>query len=215
MPTAREKLQHFLALAYQGPAKAGQLADELAAFVDAWPEDAPDDMREPVLTLLDLSLRDADEDTRFRLATRLGGRRELPLGLINEFYLSAPSPVRHLILERNESEGTGAPAPVNDPDELLFAARGEPAVSFTRSFAGALHLPLATAAGILADASGEALAVACRGARLTRAHFSAMAMLKLDTGEADSLLCAFDAPPQHACESLTGFWQGQGARPAA
>lgn len=209
MSTAKEKLQHFLTLAYQGPAKAGQLAFELADFVDSWPDDAPASMREPVLTLLDLSLRDADEETRFRLASRLGGRRELPLSLVNEFYLSAPGPVRHAILERNETEGDASPAAVRDPDELLYAARGEHAASFTRSFADALRVPLYTAAGILADASGEALAVACRGAHVDRPHFSAMAVLKLASG-ADVLLAAYDAPPQHACESLTGFWQGQG-----
>jgi hypothetical protein len=209
MPSAKQRLQHFLALAYQGPAKAAELAAGVADFIDAWPEDAPPDMREAVLTLLDLSLRDADDDTRLHLAAKLGGRRELPLDLVNEFYLSAPAPVRHVILERNDVEGGTHANPVADPEELLFAARDDTSASFTRAFASALHVPLFTAAAILADASGEALAVACRGAHLERAHFSALALLKLCDGSA---LEAFEAPPQRGCESLTGFWQAQTGR---
>lgn len=215
MKTAKQSLQHCLALAYQGASKADVLAEALADFLTHWPEDGTLEMREAALSLLEMALRDADPDTRTHLAARLGDCANLPLTIANEFYLSAPRPVRHFILERNQREaGESQPMPA-DAGALLEATRNTQGAGFTRRFAGALHLPVDTAAQILADPSAEALAVACRGAHVERAHFSAMALLKMggeaDMGRAACLLSAFDAPPQHACESLTGFWQNHGA----
>ena len=210
MSTAKERLKHFLTLADQGPAQRTKLAGELADFLVDWPDECPLTMREPVLTLLEMTLREADDDTRTCLAARLGGHSELPLELVNEFYLCAPRDVRKTILKRNESESVEAVAQgVSDPARLLAAARDEKSSSFTRAFAGALHVPLYTAAAILADESCEALAAVCKGAKLERALFSALALLKLSGAAVAAQLAAFDAVPQRAAENITAFWQSQ------
>lgn len=215
MATAKLKLQHCLTLAYQGAGQANELAEALADFLKNWPEDGTEEMREAAYGLLELAFRDAAPDTRRHLAARLGDCPDLPLAIANEFYLCAPGPVRRHILMRNESEA-GAPSVMPaDACALIEAAREQQNGSFARLFAGAMHLPLTIASQILADPSAEALAVACRGTQIGRAHFSALTLLGM-SGDADPararlLLSAFDTPPQHACERLTGFWQGHAA----
>jgi hypothetical protein len=211
MPTAKERLQHFLTLADQGPAQRPRLADELSDFLLDWPPECPPSMRGPVLTLLEMTVREADDATRARLAGRLGGHADLPLELVNEFYLCAPADIRRIILRRNETE-TGEPPPPapGDADNLLTAARENSGAGFARHFANALHVPLYVAAAILEDTSGEALAAACKGTRIGRACYSALALTKLKDGASDEKrLGAFEAIPERAARRLTAYWQSQ------
>jgi hypothetical protein len=209
MTTARERLKHFLALADQGPARRAVLADELADFLVDWPLECPVSMREPVLSLLEMTLREADDETRAKLATRLGCREELPLELANELFFSAPPAVRQTILQRNDrSESRATATPAAEAIKLLDAARDEKNASFNRQFSYTLHVPLYTAAAILSDATGEALAVASKGCGLNRVFFSALALLKLDGTGA---LAAFDGVPPRGAANLTAFWQAQRA----
>ena len=207
MPTAKERLSHLIALAGEGPAERAALVGELADLVLDWPPDCPAAMRPPVVALLELTVRETGEDMRAKLAARLGGHGELPLALVNEFYLVAPGRVRREILMRNELED-GAVEPLAPPDAtgLLAAARQARQSDFDLSFAAALGIAPRIAGAILGDASGEALAVLCKGAHLDRALFSALAVLH-GQGEADARLAAYDSVPQRAAERLTQFWQ--------
>jgi hypothetical protein len=80
--------------------------------------------------------------------------------------------------------------------------------AFVDMFAWSLSLPSGIARDILADASGQPLAVACKGAGLDRAAFSAIALLGTQAPDA-AKLSHFDAVPQSGAERLLAFWQGR------
>jgi hypothetical protein len=208
MPTAKERLCHLLELAEEGPAQRTALVGELADLLLDWSGDCPEAMRAPVVALLEKTVRETDDGTRAKLAARLGGHSELPLGLVNEFYLSAPARVRREILMRNELAGgeagdTAAP----DAAVLVAAARDARVRDFTERLGSAFGIAPRTAETILSDASGEALAVLCKGAHLDRAAFSALALLKgAHPNDTQVQLAAFDTVPQHAAERLARTW---------
>ena len=209
MQTARERLSHLLALAAEGPRERQELIDELADLLLNWPSDCPAAMRTPVAALLENTVREADEATRATLAARLGGHAELPLDLVNEFYLCAPKAVRREILARNERDlRAHIPAPVHDASSLIAAARAAAGKDFENIFGAMLHIAPKTAEAILADETAESLAVLCKGAQLNRAVFSSLALLRFNGGgDVSARLCAFDGVPMHAAENLTSYWQ--------
>lgn len=209
MPTAKERLSHLLELAAEGPPRRAALAGELADLVLNWPADYPAAMRAPVLTLLEMTVRETDGGTLAQLAARLGGHGELPLDLVNEFFLYAPKSVRREILMRNElagGEGDDGAAP--DATSLVTAARDVRIRDFPEHLGAALRIAPEIAQAILADATAEALAVLCRGAHLDRAAFSALALLE-GAQDRDPLtrLGAYDTIPQQAAERLTRHWR--------
>ena len=207
MPTAKERLTHLLALAGEGSQRTA-LVGELADLLLDWPGDCPEAMRAPMAALLEKTARQADDGTRTKLAARLGGHGELPLDLVNEFYLAAPAPVRREILMRNELAGeAGGVAPLPNAVLLVAAARDAGAHDFTERFGYAFGIAPRIVHAILSDASGEALAVLCKGAHLDRASFSALALLKGAHGDdTQAQLAAFDTVPQRAAERLTCYW---------
>ena len=211
MPTAKERLSHLLVLASEGPAQRASLAGELADLLLDWPTDCPPSMRTPLVSLFSMTVREADAQTRAKLAARLGGHGELPLDLVNEFYLYAPAPVRREILTRNELTGdTDEDVAAPDAVKLLSAARGTMNGEFAERFGASLGIAPQTAEAILADATAEALAVLCKGSHLDRAMFSALAILK-GRGDVGAQLSVYDSVPQHAAERLTRFWQTRAA----
>jgi hypothetical protein len=215
MPTAKERLCHLLLLAEEGPAQRAALVGELADLLLDWPGDCPEALRTPVIALLEKTVRETDDGTRAKLAARLGGHSELPLDLVNEFYLSAPARVRREILLRNELAGDEAgDTAAADAVFLVAAARDAKVHDFTERFGSAFGIAPDTAQLVLSDESGEALAVLCKGAHLDRAAFSALALLKgTDTGDASARLSVFDTVPQHAAERLTRHWSIHNAPP--
>lgn len=215
MPTAKERLCHLLELAEEGPAQRTALVGELADLLLDWPSDWPEAMRTPVVALLEKTVRETDNDTRAKLAARLGGHGELPLDLVNEFYLSAPARVRREILMRNElvgDEASDTAAP--DAAFLVATARDARVRDFAERLGSAFGIAPRTAQTILSDQSGEPLAVLCKGAHLDRAAFSALALLKgAPKDDTHALLAAFDTVPQHAAERLTQTWLNHHAPP--
>ncbi len=144
---ASQKLSHLLQLADQGPALRAALAEEVADLLINWPGDYPDSMRGICETLLAKAVRDVDADTRARLRVQLYADPELS----------------HRVLPRESVA-----------QNLVAAARngGLPAV-----LADSLGVEPGMAQQILDDETGAALAVACKGAQIDRAAFSALALL--------------------------------------
>jgi len=204
----KKRLSHLLELAAQGPQMRATLVGELADLLLDWPSDWSEAMRPPVVALLEKTACETDDDTRAKLAARLGGHGELPLDLINEFYLSAPARVRREILMRNELAGGEAGDTVAPNAAVLVAAARDARVrDFAERFGSAFGIAPRTAETILSDESGEALAVLCKGAHLDRAAFSALALLKgAYADDTQARLAAFDTVPQHAAERLTRTW---------
>jgi hypothetical protein len=203
----RERLNHLLDLAVQGPAGRAALLGELADLLLDWPADYALAMRAPFEALMEKTAREVDAQTRMDVARRLEGRDELPVAVLNEFFLEAPHGLRARILALNDVLDTDeSDAAAVDAAQLIDAARSLNG-TFSGAFAQMLSLPEATAKEILGDPSGECLAVACKGVGLDRATFSAITLLVAHGGNIAARLAAFDTVPQTAAERLTGFWR--------
>jgi hypothetical protein len=166
--SAPQRLFHLLEMADKGPAMRAALAEEVAEMLTDWPADCPAQMRGPCEALLAQAARDVDADTRARLRVRLFADPELAAR----------------VLPRESRRGLM---------ELLRGGKGA-----DLALAETVGIPPEKAAEILAEDSGHALAVACKGAGVGRAAFSALAMLadtSQDTAKAYARLDMFDAVP--------------------
>lgn len=217
MPTAKERLKYFLALADQGPAQCVALAEEIIDFLIDWPSECPQRLRHCVMELLDMTLQEADDFTRTRLAARLNQVSDLPLSLANRMFHCAPKSIQHEILNRNEAERNSAkPQPIRDPVRLVAAARAGMGDNFAVQFAQAMHISPGCANAILADDSGQSLAALCKGTRMNRGFFSALAVLIFAGRPTDpARLTAYEEISQIAAENMAAFWQTQNRRATA
>lgn len=200
MSGARDRLGQLLTLTAER--RWTPLARELCDLTLYWPPEFPEAMHGPVTALLETALWECDEDTRRELAARLAGHGEIPLRVMNVLYLGAGAPLRREILMRNELEGDAALEAADSEAVLMLARKG------ARDFAAALSditgLPYTVMGGALSDASGEALAVLCRGLGLSRAIFSAIALLRVPV---PMPLDVFDTVPDRAAASLVHSWR--------
>jgi len=182
---ATQRLSHLLQLADQGPSLRAALAEEVAELLTNWPADYPDSMRQICETLLAKAAHDVDPATRARLRVQLYSDPELA----------------HRVLPR---ESTG--------QALVEAARrgGDLAPALAEN----LGVDVRVAAQILGDESGASLALACKGAHLDRAVFSALALLVCpgrDRARAFAVLDAFDAMPVSEATRVLRGWREQAA----
>lgn len=177
--TASQKLSHLLQLADQGPALRTALAEEVAELLADWPIDYPESMRAVCESLLAKAAGDIDQGTRARLRVQLYSEPELA----------------HRVLPR---------ACVGQ--RLVETARRG---ALAAALADNLDVDARVAADILADRSGASLAMACKGAGLDRAVFSALAVLAgahNDRAQAFAVLDAFEAVSiSEATRTLRGW----------
>jgi hypothetical protein len=201
--SSRERLNRLLDLAARGEAGRTALLGELAALLLDWPSDYAQAMRGPFEALFEKTAREADPETRAALADRLTEHDALPVALLNEFFLDASPLARARILKRNEALDDELAGGTVDGAALVAAARATMNGAFVELFAAALALPAGLARTIFADRA--ALAIACRGAGLDRAAFSAIALI---TGAAAPE--AYDEVPEAAARRLVAFWRERG-----
>jgi hypothetical protein len=207
----RERLNHLLELAAQGPAGRGALLCELTDLLLDWPADYALAMRGTFEALLEKTAREADAQARAAVARRLSGHEDLPVAILNEFFLEAPCDLRSRILVLNEVLASDvAPSVSADGPALVEAARTTMNGAFAGVFAAKLSLPEDTAREILNDCTGQSLAVACKGAGLDRATFSAIALLTADAPD-PARLRHFDAVPEAGAARMMEFWRGRGS----
>ena len=213
MSDAKERLSRLIELASDGaPENRRVLALDLCDLLLDWPQHYPAPMREPFEALLEKTVRAIDEETRRALAQKLAPRTETPLPLLNEFYFDTPAETRDAIVLRNALLDGEHPIPECPADEaeLVSAARSQPAGEFKDAFARMLGIEPKTAEQILHDHSGRALAIACKGAHLGRAAFSALTVLT-EPGNAPEQtrerLSSFDSIPLTGAERLLSYWQ--------
>lgn len=179
--TASHKLSHLLQLADQGPALRAALAEEVAELLTGWPADYPDSMRGVCEALLAKAARDLDAPTRARLRVRLCSDPELA----------------HRVLPRESAARS-----------LVTEARCGRAVADL--LAEKLAVDAATARQIVDDETGNALAVACKGAGLDRAAFSALAVMAAPSrapAQSFAVLDAFDSVPAAEASRVLRTWR--------
>ncbi len=145
------RFAHLLELADKGPALRAALAEEVAALLVQWPADCPAEMRPVFENLLARTAREVDADTRARLRLQLYADRELAARLLPR--------ERNPVLPVIEAARQGG-----DVAGALIALLG---------------LEASRVADILADESGLGLAIAAKGAGLSRAAYSTLALLVL------------------------------------
>lgn len=211
MTDARERLQRLIELAGESaPDKQRALAFELCDLLIDWPSRYPAPMREPFEALLDKVLRRLDGTTRRLIAARLATNPEIAVALLYEFYLDMPVEARAGVLARNAAETpASSDSPVDDTPLIDAARRGS---ELATAFAQFLGVPAHTAQRILDDTSGNALAVACKGAYVRRATYSALALLALPDIRANptarhARLSVFDEIPQNGADTMLAFWR--------
>jgi len=181
---ASQKLSHLLQLADQGPALRAALAEEVAELLTDWPAAYPDSMKGVCEALLAKAARDVDTSTRARLRVQLYCDPELSARVL----------------------------PCQSTSQIVIqAARGGEDVAVL--LATSLEVDVAIARQILNDETGAALAVACKGAHIDRAAFSALALLSHPSQEcrqAFAMLDAFDdVPSGEATRVLRGWRENQ------
>jgi hypothetical protein len=176
-----QRLSHLLKLADQGPTLRAALAEEVAELLSQWPEEYPQSMRRICEVLLAKTARDVDPATRARLRVQLYSNPELAAR----------------VLPRESAV-----------QSLIEAARmGE---HLTWALSQSLGVDDKMAEQILEDETGAALAVACKGANIERAAFSALALLVKpgrDRAQAFAVLEAYDNVPLSEAARLLRSWR--------
>lgn len=213
MTDVKDRLTRLVGLAEENtPEKQRVLAFELCDLLFDWPERYPHAMREPFESLLEKVLGRLDGTTRRLISTRLASRPDTSLSLLNEFYFDLPPEARIAVLTRNDEPCDDEDREIEEIDEavLLTAARESARTDFASAFAHALQVSAGTADRILDDATGHALAIACKGARITRATYSGLALLELGTGAQELVLrrlSAFDEISATAARRVLRRWR--------
>lgn len=210
----KERLSHLLELAAKGAEARQALLGELADLLLDWPSNYALSMRVPFEALLARAARDAGRPTRTALAERFTGHDELPLDLLNEFFAVAPGALKTRILERNQ-DAAGADEPPHAPADgraLIAAARA--GIGVAPALGEYLALSANLAGEILDDGSALSLAVACKGASLDRAAFSALSLLASPDGaDIHDRLAVYEHVPPGAAQALLAFWRAHHAAP--
>jgi len=207
------RLQRLIELAGKpAPEDRAALALELCDLLADWPMKYPSEMREPFETLLEKCVREVDASTRARVAARIASREEAPVPLLNELFFDAPAEAKAKIVERNAEANGHCTTEAADEASLIAAAREAKGEAFAADFARLLGIEPVTARRILSEPSGDALAIACKGAHLTRAAFSTLAVLFAPDAQAsDKRLAAYEAVPQEAASGMLRHWRNEAA----
>jgi hypothetical protein len=213
MSDPRERLTRLVELATQhAPEKRRVLAIELCDLLLDWPANYPHAMREPFETLLEKTMRLIDRETRVALIARIAEAENTPRAFLSEYFFDAPHELRTTILARNAQTAAAARSPI-DEAALIGLARSTTLDAFAEALAAALEVPPETAARILHDETAQALAVAAKGAHLSRAAFSTLAVLAGAHAPDETLarLSAYDGVAQDGAEGMIAFWRTQRA----
>ncbi len=208
-----QRLARLMELAKKtAPADRAALALELCELLADWPMKYPASMREPFETLLEKCVREVDGATRARVARRMAASAQAPVALLNELFFDAPADAKGAIVARNaRANGHRANEPA-DEARLVAAARGQRSDNFAGDFAALLGIAPRTARRILSEPTGDALAIACKGAHLTRAAYSTLAVLFAPDAQArETRLAAYEAVPQDGADELLRFWRNAAA----
>jgi hypothetical protein len=208
----RERLTRLVNLARDsGTGSREELTNELADLLLNWPQNYPAAMREPFEALLEKALGDIEPDARALLAKRFAGRN-VPLSVLNALFFDATPEIKLEILARNAAAQTGSASGAVNEQALLATARAAEPDQIAGVMAERFGIGRSNAAAVLADASAYSLACLCKGARLSRAVFSALAVLAEASAAHDESyrrLAAYDAIPEDGAAALFRFWQNE------
>lgn len=178
---ATSRLAHLLELAERGPTLRAALAEEVAELLTNWPGDCPHEMRGACEALLARAAREVDDNILARLEMRLSSNASLAARV-----LPGRESLSRSLIETARCGG----------DVMALLAK-------------ALNLSPTRTRELFSDPSGQALALACKGLRLSRTAFSTLALLparKSDITQYYAMLNIYDATnASQAAEQLQGW----------
>ena len=215
MSDARARLNSLVELATENaPEKRRELAAELCDLLLAWPANYPPAMREPFEALLEKTVRLIDRDTRNALIGRIASAPGVKREFLNEFFFDASPELRGEILARNSDCETQDDVAVDEIAVVKAARLGD---EFNDAFAAALGIASETAARIVGDASAQSLALAAKGAHLSRATFSALVLLVCPGKPSDieTRLAAFESADEHIASAMLTYWRSRASHTQA
>jgi len=212
--SARERLTRLVDLAGEsGVSARRELTDQLADLLLDWPSSYPAAMREPFEALLETALQDVEPAARTLLAERFVKHSRMPLTVLNLLIFDAPPEIRvKIVLQNAEAFAHTTPECHIDGALLLFAARRARPDELAEILASRFGIKPEVAASILEDRSAHALAVLCKGAQLSRATYSAFAVLARPDAAGDEhyrRLATYDSVPDEGARALLVFWRNQ------
>lgn len=210
---ARDRLSQLVDLATgSAPEDRTMLANELADVLAAWPEDYPAHMRASFALLLEDIVAQLDKPARRDFAARFAADPHASPSLLADLYVDAGADMRDAILS-HLLESADVPAHVPEPLEetrLIHSVRNDLSDEFVRTASAMLSVSTFALQRILADASGESLAMLCKGTGLSRASYSTITVLsEPSVACARRRLDSFDAVPQEIARRMTHFWQSR------
>jgi hypothetical protein len=214
----RERLSRLVELAAESSIAARrELTEELADLLLDWPSAYPEAMREPFEALLEKSVTDIEPEARTLLARRFAERESTPLSILNALIFDAPPEIRAVILARNAEAAATEPADSDCMSEsvLLSEIRQAQLEEISRKLGSCFHISAAVAERIVDDASALSLVGLCKGGGLSRAAFSALAILARPFAKDDERyrrLAAYDTVSDDAARALLSFWRRQAAQ---
>ena len=118
-----------------------------------------------------------------------------------------------LLLDKKRREAEAAHL---DEPALIARARKQKRQDWTVEFAGYIGIDPETAARILREPTGEALAIACKAARLSRSTFSALAVLAareefVSLEEIYARLTNYESVSEDAAREIMAGWRAAAA----
>lgn len=204
MRAPKEHLAYLLQLAAE-PGARQELVRELAELLTAWPPGYPAEVRASFAALLARAEQDIDPEVRRELAVKLARCPDAPLTLLNEFFFDVPADARRAILARDAQQKAAVLRSI-DEAALVTAVRTKRGNDLINAFAVAFGIDRLTATEILQDPDGMGIAIACRGAAISRATYSTLVVL-IARGEMSARLDAFDEVPEQGAAAMLAFWR--------
>ncbi|HEY4113558.1 MAG TPA: hypothetical protein VGM17_05795 [Rhizomicrobium sp.] len=208
---SKQRLDRLIELASQEglPARRA-LVGEIADLLLDWPDNYPAGMREPFEALFTRAIRDVDADTRHLMAGRLAHSEKAPLSILHGLLPDAPVAARAAIVSHYANVTDGAIRIGVNEATLLPAARTATEAELAQVLTSRFRIPDEIAARVVGDKSAFLLAVLCKGTRVSRATFSALALSAAPHASAEESyrrLSAYDDVPEDGARGLLAYWR--------
>jgi hypothetical protein len=209
---SKQRLDRLIELASQdGPRARRALVGEIADLLIDWPQNYPSGMREPFEALFERAIREVDAGTRHLMAGKLANATMAPLSILHGLLPDAPAAARNTILSRYADVRDGATIRIGvNEATLLPAARSASEAELVQVLAARFRIATEIAARIVGDKSAFLLAVLCKGARVSRATFSALTLATAPSASTEENYCRlaiYDDVSEHDARGMLAYWR--------
>jgi hypothetical protein len=208
---SKQRLDRLIELASRDGLRARRaLVGEIADLLIDWPHNYPSGMREPFEALFERAIREVDAGTREVMAGKLANADMAPLSILHGLLPDAPAAARNTILSRYADVRDGTIRIGVNEATLLPAARSASEAELVQVLAARFRIATEIAARIVGDKSAFLLAVLCKGARVSRATFSALTLATAPSASTEENYCRlaiYDDVSEHDARGMLAYWR--------